>query len=103
MSRATDLGNRWGLSPHAASHLAALEAVVGELQVTSGRRSPERNKAVGGVEDSLHLVGRAVDVVPSNGLQAFAVMLHAPAQRITARCTGPEEVIDEGDHIHLAW
>jgi uncharacterized protein YcbK (DUF882 family) len=31
------------------------------ITITSGYRSPERNEAVGGVPDSLHVLARAVD------------------------------------------
>lgn len=34
------------------------------LQVNSGYRSPELNKAVGGAKDSAHTRGEAVDIVP---------------------------------------
>ena len=37
------------------------------IKVTSGYRCPELNKAVGGVSQSVHQVGWAADVVPSNG------------------------------------
>lgn len=97
-----ELARDWGLTPHAAIHLSALLAVHSGLTVTSGRRSPERNSLVGGVPDSFHLEGRAVDVVgPRAAMVAAARTAHA--QRVTEGCTGPEEVIDEGDHLHLAW
>ena len=38
-----------------------LRNVVGSIQVTSGYRTPEYNKKVGGVEDSYHLTGQAAD------------------------------------------
>lgn len=27
----------------------------------------------------------------------------APGHRVTPSCTGPIEVLHEGDHVHLAW
>lgn len=39
------------------------------LIVSSGYRSPELNKAVGGVKNSSHVLGYAADVVPANGKQ----------------------------------
>ena len=37
------------------------------IKVTSGYRCPKLNKAVGGVSQSVHQVGLAADLVPSNG------------------------------------
>ena len=37
--------------------------------VSSGYRSPELNKAVGGVKTSAHVLGYAADIVPVNGKQ----------------------------------
>lgn len=102
-TKADALAARWGLTPHTALHLAMLEELVGPLRVTSGRRSRAANAAAGGVPNSFHLRGRAVDVVPASGTQRAAILRNAPAQRVSAGCTGPEEVLDEGDHIHLAW
>ncbi|MBF1533833.1 MAG: peptidase M15A [Prevotella salivae] len=39
------------------------------LIVSSGYRSPELNKAVGGVKHSAHVTGYAADIVPANGKQ----------------------------------
>ena len=39
------------------------------IRVSSGYRSPELNKAVGGVKTSAHVVGYAADIVPVNGKQ----------------------------------
>lgn len=93
---------RWELTPHAALHLVCLLAAHPGLVVTSGRRSPERNRAVGGVEGSWHLQGRAVDLGGSRA-DIAAARQTAEAQRVTASCTGPEELLDEGDHLHVAW
>lgn len=96
------LATKWGLTPHAALHLARLLDAVPGLGVSSGRRSAARNRIVGGVPDSFHLRGRAVDLVGSRSslLRASRV---ARSQRVTPTCTGPEEVIDEGTHLHVAW
>lgn len=39
------------------------------IRVTSGYRSPELNKAVGGVKNSAHVEGYAADLQPVNGKQ----------------------------------
>lgn len=39
------------------------------IRVSSGYRSPELNKAVGGVKTSAHVLGYAADIVPVNGMQ----------------------------------
>lgn len=93
---------RWRLTPHAELHARVLLGRFPAARVTSGRRTPERNRAVGGVPGSYHLRGRAIDVVvpPS---QRSAFIRTALRQRVSPNCTGPEEVIDEGDHIHVAW
>lgn len=39
------------------------------ISVSSGYRSPELNKAVGGVKTSAHVLGYAADLVPVNGKQ----------------------------------
>ena len=56
-------------------HLKELAAFVDELReawgsgivVTSGFRNKVLNKAVGGVESSVHMIGYACDIVPANG------------------------------------
>ena len=43
------------------------EAWGSGIKVTSGFRNPALNKAVGGVQSSVHMIGYAADIVPSNG------------------------------------
>lgn len=68
---------------------------------TSGLRDPAKNGAVGGVLHSLHLSGRAVDLVVDGitGPQEEMVAAYADQQGLWALWHG------EGDnyHLHLQW
>ncbi len=90
------------LETHAQLHARRLLAGHPDVRVTSARRTPERNRAVGGVPGSKHLTGRAIDVAgPSRSLRHLAEQLRA--SRFTHLHGQPTEVIDEGDHLHVAW
>src|SRR5215217_9000486 len=66
--------------------------------VTSIYRSPAHNRAVGGVPNSFHLAGRAIDVARRPGVSHFqvAAMLRKAGYDLI-------ESIDEGDHSHFAF
>ena len=67
-------------------------------RVTSTRRSPEHNRRVGGVRNSYHLSGRAIDIARRAGVshgQIAAALRSAGYQLI--------ESLDEGDHSHFAF
>lgn len=91
-----------GLGPHTRGHAIRLLARFPSLSVSSGRRTPERNRQVGGAKNSFHLVGRAVDFTGTPEIRRRAAAF-ARQDRLGARCTGPEEVIYESDHLHVAW
>ncbi len=79
---------------------AAFRGIDGE-QVTSTYRTPEHNRAVGGVRDSFHTrrdaQGKplARDSTPPRGMSmsAYAAELR--------RLNPGKEVINEGDHVHM--
>jgi hypothetical protein len=66
--------------------------------VTSTYRSPERNRRVGGVRNSFHLSGRAIDIARRPGVSHSAI---AAAYRSAGYHLA--ESLDEGDHSHFAF
>lgn len=75
---------------------ARIAAAYGSI--TSTYRSVAHNRAVGGVANSYHLVGRAIDVVRRPGVshrQLDAALRSAGYNLI--------ESLDEGDHSHFAF
>lgn len=58
-------------------------------------RSAARNKAVGGVPNSYHLIGQARDSVPPPGMSMAEY--HAQLKRMNPGM----DVINEGDHVHI--
>lgn len=75
-----------------------VQGLVPGVRVTSGRRSPERNRAVGGADRSYHLSGRALDLVPPQGMSMAALERQLRASGMQFR-----ELLNEGDHVHIAW
>ena len=67
-------------------------------RVTSTYRSPEHNRRVGGVRNSWHMHGRAIDIARRPGVshsQIAAAFRNAGYRLI--------ESLDEGDHSHFAF
>jgi hypothetical protein len=67
-------------------------------RVTSTVRSPARNRAVGGVRNSYHLAGRAIDVARHAGVRHAEI--DAAFRRAGYHLL---ESLDEGDHSHFAF
>jgi len=79
LNSAAGIGSRWG-------------------RVTSTYRTPEHNRRVGGVRNSWHIRGRAIDIARRPGVthsQIAAAFRNAGYQLI--------ESLDEGDHSHFAF
>jgi hypothetical protein len=79
MGDVRQIGTRWG-------------------QVTSTYRSPAHNRRVGGVANSYHLVGRAIDIARRPGVSHAQI---AAAYRNAGYSLA--ESLDEGDHSHFAF
>lgn len=79
MGFAADLGRRWGT-------------------VTSTRRTVEHNRKVGGVPNSFHLHGRAIDIARRPGVRH--AQIEAAFRKAGYRII---ESLDEGDHSHFAF
>ncbi len=79
LAAAASLGSQWG-------------------RVTSTWRSAERNRRVGGVRNSFHLSGRAIDIARRPGVShaQIAAALRNAGYRLI-------ESLDEGDHSHFAF
>lgn len=72
----------------------ALSTVPGAI-VTSGARTPEHNREVGGVPNSFHVTDQARDLVPPRGMTMSQFY-----QTLKGSMPG-FDVINEGDHIHI--
>lgn len=77
----------------AAARIAAPFGIV-----TSVYRTIEHNREVGGVPNSYHLLGQAIDVVRRRGVSHAQV-----AAALTAAGFRLIESLDEGDHSHFAF
>ena len=67
-------------------------------RVTSTFRSVEHNRSVGGVANSYHLRGRAIDIVRRPGVSHWQI-----ASAMRAAGYSLLESLDEGDHSHFAF
>ena len=75
-----------------------IKGLVPGVVITSGTRTAEHNQEVGGVPNSQHLSGKAVDIVLPKGT-SFSEF----KGQLLQSGVKPTELINEGDHIHVAW
>lgn len=66
--------------------------------VTSGFRTPEHNKEVGGVPNSFHTKGQALDIAKTAGITLTKIV-----QAFEKAGVHLIEQLDEGDHFHIAF
>lgn len=66
--------------------------------VTSTRRSVEHNRRVGGVRNSFHIRGRAIDIARRPGIRHSQI-----EQALRLAGFSLIESLDEGDHSHFAF
>jgi uncharacterized protein YcbK (DUF882 family) len=66
--------------------------------VTSGHRTAERNRQVGGSPNSYHLSNQARDIAKTPGMSVGKIRAAFAAEGVQIK-----ELLDEGDHFHVAW
>lgn len=93
-------GGSTGVTSRAARPVVGSAPAVGARwgTVTSTYRSPEHNRRVGGVSNSFHLSGRAIDIARRAGVAHTDI-------EAAYRSAGYQliESLDEGDHSHFAF
>ena len=89
---------RTGTTARAADATSAARLAAAYGVITSIYRSPAHNRAVGGVPNSYHLAGRAIDIARRPGVthRQIAAALEAAGYTLI-------ESLDEGDHSHFAF
>lgn len=89
-----------GGSPSASNvdPVAIIQQIIPGVSFNSGLRTPEQNRSARGSPNSYHLSGNAVDIPPQSGLTTGQLRQQLEAQGVNVR-----ELIDEGDHWHIAW
>jgi len=101
------IGNLQGENPRFVRALSAAAAAVGgtQIRVTSGYRSPQHNAAVGGVPDSNHTTGHAMDgdiFIPGKGWVPLGVALKGIAPRFGLRSGDQPGFFNGGpDPVHV--
>lgn len=101
------VGNTQGENQHFLTALNAAAAAVGgtKIRVTSGYRDPAHNAAVGGVPDSNHTTGHAMDgdlFIPGKGWVPLGVALQPVAGKFGLRSGNVQGFFNGGtDPVHV--
>jgi hypothetical protein len=96
-----------GEDPQLLAHISAAARAAGAtaIRVNSGRRDPSHNAAVGGVQNSNHLTGHALDgdaFVPGRGWVPLGTLLRATAPKYGLRSGDQPGFFNGGrDPVHV--
>jgi len=82
--------------PYGPEYEKSIFNFVPGARITSGYRSPEHNKKVGGKPNSYHLTDNARDVVPPPGMPMWQLY-----KNLRGKFGEDVRLINEGDHIHV--
>ncbi len=98
-----------GLHHHTAALLGQVRSTFGNVLMSSGYRSPEHNRSIGGAPNSDHLTGKAFDIVPATGWSPASIALFDRiaswlAGNPAVRWIGWRGVPGHGpyDHLHVS-
>jgi hypothetical protein len=86
---------------HTAEQMELVRAFLGNkpITVSSGYRSPAVNRAVGGAQDSAHILGHAVDFIcPAYG-SPIDICRHLALQPTLVF----DQIIQEGTWVHISF
>ena len=92
-------GTTWTPIAGGSGNLSGAARIAAQWgRVTSTYRSPAHNRRVGGVPNSFHIHGRAIDIARRPGVShaQIAAALRNAGYRLV-------ESLDEGDHSHFAF
>lgn len=104
---ASFIGNTQGENTHFLSALSAAGAAVGgtKIRITSGYRDPAHNAAVGGVQNSNHTSGHAMDgdlYIPGKGWVPLGVALQPVVDKFGLRSGNVAGFFNGGtDPVHV--
>src|SRR5690606_25031998 len=76
----------------------AITGAAGNARISSAYRDPARNRQAGGATNSYHTRGQALDLVPQGGETMAQLESRMRGSGLPFR-----ELLNEGDHIHVAW